>query len=385
MRTRIPDLLDMVGQLVAASSVSSFDPELDQSNRGVIDLLSGWLEDLGFDIRQVPISDRDDKLNLVAQLGSGAGGLALAGHSDTVPCDPAAWQTDPWHLRVDGDTLYGLGVCDMKAFFAAVVAAAGRLTADALLDPLFIVATADEESGMRGAQALVDDGSLHAAEVLIGEPTTGVPVRAHKGVMAEALRLYGTAGHSSDPAAGDNALDGMAACLHAMIEWRSELASRNRDAFFAVPVPTVNFGRIRGGDSFNRICEACELHLDVRLLPGMKPEQVHDSLRECVAETLRGSALRWELEPLMVAKHPWQSPADAPIVRAAEEVTGAPARAAMFGTEARYFEQLGMQVVLLGPGDIRHAHAVDEQLSATALRRSVDQLEALVRRRCRRC
>jgi acetylornithine deacetylase len=116
----------------------------------------------------------------------------------------------------------------------------------------------------------------------------------------------------------------------------------------------------------------------------MQPAQVRDSLRERIAQTLRGSELRWELEPLMVAVPPWQSAADAGIVRAAEEVTGAAARSVMFATEAPYFGQLGMQAVLLGPGDIRHAHAVDEQTSTVALHRSVGQLAALVERRCGR-
>ena len=37
-------LLDHIRQLIAVPSVSSVSPLLDQSNRPVIDLLAGWLE-----------------------------------------------------------------------------------------------------------------------------------------------------------------------------------------------------------------------------------------------------------------------------------------------------------------------------------------------------
>ena len=51
----LPTLKDQFAALIAAPSVSCTQPALDQSNRQVIDLLAGWLGDLGFrcDIQQV--------------------------------------------------------------------------------------------------------------------------------------------------------------------------------------------------------------------------------------------------------------------------------------------------------------------------------------------
>ena len=39
-----------------------------------------------------------NKANLIATLGSGPGGLVLAGHTDTVPCNESLWQSDPFQL-----------------------------------------------------------------------------------------------------------------------------------------------------------------------------------------------------------------------------------------------------------------------------------------------
>ncbi|HCO61323.1 MAG TPA: acetylornithine deacetylase, partial [Porticoccaceae bacterium] len=56
--------------------------------------------------------------NLIATLGSGPGGLVLAGHTDTVPCDEGLWRQSPFELTERDNKLYGLGICDMKSFFA---------------------------------------------------------------------------------------------------------------------------------------------------------------------------------------------------------------------------------------------------------------------------
>src|SRR5699024_5250064 len=139
-----------------------------------------------------------------------------------------------------------------------------ELRARDLRRPLTILATADEESGMTGAKALVDDGRPIGRYTLIGEPTGLRPIHLHKGVMMEAVRLIGRSGHSSNPAFGVNALEAMALALNEILAWRADLQRRYRDARFLVPEPTLNLGHIRGGDNPNRICAEVELHFDLR-------------------------------------------------------------------------------------------------------------------------
>ena len=99
MTRPLPQPLKMLQDLVAAPSVSSARPELDQGNRGVIDLLAGWAEGLGMSVEVLPVPGHSDKFNLIATLGEGPGGLVLAGHTDTVPCNPERWQSDPFALE----------------------------------------------------------------------------------------------------------------------------------------------------------------------------------------------------------------------------------------------------------------------------------------------
>jgi acetylornithine deacetylase len=56
---------------------------------------------------------------------------------------------------------------------------------------------------------------------VIGEPTGMKPIRLHKGILMEAIRVRGASGHSSDPSLGNNALEGMHQVLGELLAWRT--------------------------------------------------------------------------------------------------------------------------------------------------------------------
>ncbi|HHH39419.1 MAG TPA: acetylornithine deacetylase [Sedimenticola sp.] len=377
-----PPLLQMIGELIAAPSVSSVDPALDHSNQAVVALLSGWLEDLGFRVETLAIDGRPGKFNLVASAGSGPGGLVFSGHTDTVPFDDHRWHTDPFRLDQRDGRLYGLGTSDMKAFLALVIEAVRTLDLERLREPLVLLATADEETTMCGARALLETSRRLGRHAVIGEPTGLRPVRMHKGIAMEVIRLQGRAGHSSDPALGVSALEGMHRVMGEILAWREELQRRFRNPLFAVAVPTLNLGHIHGGDNPNRICAACELHIDLRPLPGMELDQLRAELADRLRAATAGSGLGVTLESTFDGIPAMETPASAAIVRAAEALTGHPAGSVAFGTEAPYLQQLGLETLILGPGDIEQAHQPDEFLRLDRLRPTIDLVQSLVRRFC---
>ena len=97
----------------------------------------------------------------------------------------------------------------MKAFFALAIEAIRGVNLRQLKHPLILLATADEESTMCGAQSLVEANRRMGRHALIGEPTGLRPVRMHKGISMETIRLKGRSGHSRNPALGVSALEGM--------------------------------------------------------------------------------------------------------------------------------------------------------------------------------
>lgn len=377
-----PKLLDMIAALIATPSISSVNPDFDQGNRGVIELLAGWLSALGFRAEILPIADQPDKANLIATLGSGPGGLVLAGHTDTVPFDQGRWKHDPFRLTCADGRLYGLGTSDMKAFLALAVEAASSFTAPQLQQPLIIVATADEESSMSGAKALVDARRPQAHYAVIGEPTGMRPVRMHKGILMEAIHLRGRSGHSSDPALGNSALEGMHRVLGELLRWRAELQAQNRNPLFAVPYPTLNLGHIHGGDNPNRICADCELHIDLRPIPGMDLQALREIMQTRLRAVIQDTGLELSCRPLFDGTPAMETAASSEIVRATEALTGHQAGAVAFGTEGPYFTQMGINTVVLGPGDIDQAHQPDEYLAEARIAPMLELLRKLIQQFC---
>ncbi|MEX2340552.1 MAG: acetylornithine deacetylase [Aquisalimonadaceae bacterium] len=377
-----PPLIDMLRQLIAIPSVSSVTPALDQGNRAVVECLAEWLEGLGFACELQPIPNAPDKANLIATLGRGDGGLVLAGHTDTVPYDESGWSSDPFRLSERDGRLYGLGTSDMKSFLGLIIEAVRDIRAADVKQPLVVLATADEESGMTGAKALVDGQRRIGRHAVIGEPTGLRPIRMHKGVMMEAIRIQGRSGHSSDPSLGANALEGMLRVMNDIVAWRQQLQSKNVDPRFEVPVPTLNLGHIHGGDNPNRICGYCELHIDIRPMPGMNLEELRHMLRQRLPRVLGDERLSLELVSLFPGLPAMETPETARIVRATEALTGTQAEAVAFGTEGPYLRDLGMDVVILGPGDIAQAHQLDEYLATDRLQPTVDLLRKLIQQFC---
>ena len=377
-----PDTRYMIDRLIAEPSVSSVNGQWDQTNERVIDLLAEWCDTLGFGVEKLAVPGSSGKYNLIATIGRGPDGLVLSGHTDTVPFDHNRWSSDPFKATEREGRLFGLGTADMKSFFALSLAAIGQLDFARLKHPLVLVATADEESSMSGARALVDAQRRLGRYAVIGEPTALKPIRMHKGIAMEAIRLKGQSGHSSDPSLGVNALEGMNKVISELLAWRADLQQRYRNPAFAVPVPTLNLGHIHGGDNPNRICADSELHFDLRQLPGMALPALREELDARLARTLDNSGLQFERVSLFEGIPAMETDATSAIVKAAEQLTGHSAEAVAFGTEGPYLNSLGMQTIILGPGHINQAHQPDEFISLDQIEPGIKLLRSLIQRFC---
>ena len=154
MKNTLPPFIEIYRALIATPSISATEEALDQSNASLITLLADWFKDLGFKVEVQAVPGTRNKFNMLASTGQGAGGLLLAGHTDTVPFDDGRWTRDPFTLTEHDNKLYGLGTADMKGFFAFILDALRDVDVTTLKKPLYILATADEETSMAGAISL---------------------------------------------------------------------------------------------------------------------------------------------------------------------------------------------------------------------------------------
>jgi acetylornithine deacetylase/succinyl-diaminopimelate desuccinylase-like protein len=217
------DLLAAARDLIAADSVSA------NGNLRAVEVLEGVAKRLGLETyRQEATALGAPQANLIVH-PKGApprdGGLLLVTHTDTVGPGPLdLWtKTNPWVLEQEGDTLYGLGVADVKLDSLAKLQALAHAPPSAHGKVAFL-GTFAEEVGCLGARHFVNDPPFRPAWVSCGEPSELAIIDAHKGYLVAHLLLddpaptpapdqrlritvTGKAAHSSTPHLGVNAID----------------------------------------------------------------------------------------------------------------------------------------------------------------------------------
>ncbi|MFV7785630.1 acetylornithine deacetylase [Shewanella marisflavi] len=377
-----PDIKQSFSELIATPSISALEAELDMSNQGVVTLLSQWLSDLGFECQIQAVPDTRGKNNLLAKIGQGRGGLLLAGHTDTVPFDEGRWSQDPFTLTEKDNRWYGLGTCDMKGFFALVIEAVRQMPTQDFVRPLYILASADEETTMNGAKAFAQSKAIAPEYALIGEPTGLKPVYMHKGHLAQGIRITGRSGHSSDPDKGLNAIEIMHQVISQLLKLKQHLADNYREEAFSVPYPTMNFGHIHGGDAANRICGCCDLHLDIRPLPGLPLEVLEQLLIQYLAELSQRYPGAINISQLYPGSQPFAGQADNQWSQLVAQLSNTAPEVVNYATEAPYIQQLGCQTLVWGPGSIEQAHQPDEYLDTAYINKTVDLLKQLIYQAC---
>ncbi|MDT5159124.1 MAG: acetylornithine deacetylase [Acidobacteriota bacterium] len=362
------------------------DSRSSVSNLELIRHVLPRVEAAGLCARLFPYTDESGvkKFNLVAvHPASIADGdeieLALVGHADTVPFDPA-W-AEALALTEREGKLYGRGACDTKGFIAAALVAIEETDVRRLARPFAFVLTADEEVGCLGAKRLAESRPFSVRHAVVGEPTSLQPMRAGKGYCLADVTVRGREGHSAYPHLGVSAIT-RAARLVTRIEQIAEALKREAHEAFDPPHTTINVGLISGGTAKNIIAGVCRFTLEWRPVPGQRAEHVAELFAREV-ESLRMEEESFDCEMVLTRLDAgMETSADAPLVVALEELTGKAAGTISFGTEAPQLAQLGADAVVFGPGDIRVAHRTGEFVPATELREAVGILRRTIERFC---
>jgi succinyl-diaminopimelate desuccinylase len=197
--------------------------------------------------------------------------VVLEGHLDVVPGHDEQFQP-----KLEGDRLFGRGAYDMKGALACMLLALTDLR-DSTKVRVRLGNVPDEESeeeDERGGDLLVDSGFV-GDFAITGEPTDMHVGVAAKGVLAMRLEIAGRAAHGARPWLGDNAI------LRAVEVFRGieslPFASQSSELFDR---PSINLGRISGGDALNKVPDTCFIDVDVRYLPEQNPDEILAQVRE---------------------------------------------------------------------------------------------------------
>ncbi|MCA8886870.1 MAG: acetylornithine deacetylase, partial [Hyphomonadaceae bacterium] len=278
--SEISATLEILTRLIA------FDTTSRNSNLELIAWVEDFLGQRGIVSRRVT-NPEGTKANLYASIGPDvAGGVVLSGHTDVVPVDDQPWTSDPWVLTERGGKFYGRGTADMKTFVALALAHVDSARAAALMRPIILALSYDEEIGCLGAPAMIQDLAARtnkASAVIVGEPTSMKVVSAHKGVRSFIVDVVGREGHSSLPDQGVSAVM-EALKLMALVAEMGEEARALTHPHFNPPGPTMTIGKVEGGTASNILARRCSFVWDCRCPETAQGDAIEARFRALAAD-----------------------------------------------------------------------------------------------------
>jgi len=345
----------MVDERILAERLISYDTSRSEELVAAAGFVKGWLESRDIEVLH---HDHNGLPVLVAEVGPAHKDLACVvfhGHLDVVP-----GRQEQYEPRIDGDKLFGRGAYDMKGALAAMMCALKDVERQERVR-VRLVCVPDEESeelDERATEGVVERG-LGGNFAITGEPTNlHIGVEA-KGVLAMSIEVHGRAAHSSTPWLGDNAV------LKAIDVFRAiETLPFSRESSEMFDRPSINLGRIKGGDALNKVPDECTMAVDIRYLPGQDPAEILtqvESIPEIdVTRTFIGP-------PVSVARTD-------PYVRALREAVARSIRGEAMSvgrdgaSDAASFLGAGIPAVEFGPAGAGH-HGPEEWVSVSSMAR----------------
>jgi succinyl-diaminopimelate desuccinylase len=332
----------------------TYDTSTFEGMQAAAGFVKGWLE-----ARDVEVTGEmhNGRPVLAATVGpADAPTVVFHGHLDVVPAVPELFEP-----RVDGDRLYGRGAYDMKGGLASMMCALHDVAAQEGVRVHFLCVCdeeSEEEDEDRGSTYLVAKG-YQGDFAITGEPTDlHIGVQA-KGVLVLRIEVTGVSAHGSTPWIGDNAV------VRAIDVFRQiESLPFARESSDLFDRPSINLGRIAGGDAINRVPDSCVIDVDIRYLPGQDADAILDSINALDGATATRTFHR---HPVMVDR-------ENVFVRALgaglAEIVGKSDEQISVGrhgaSDATAFLDVGVPAVECGPTGAGH-HGPDEWVSIRSL------------------
>lgn len=362
---------DLVELLSALVRIDSINPDLVAGAAGegeIARIVADWLENAGLDVEVEEVAP--GRFNAVG-IARGSGGgrtLLLNAHMDTVGI---AGMERPFEAGVRDGRLYGRGSYDMKAGLVAIMLAGAEAARAGLRGDVIVSAVCDEEVASIGSARVAERFRADAA--IVSEPTEMRLALAHKGFVGFEVEVRGRAAHGSRPDLGIDAIARMGHVLVGIEELDRRLRAAPTHALLGSG--SLHASVIEGGQEFSSYPERCLLKGERRTIPGEPVELVEGELRELLGD------LDGEVR-VVVARQPFETPAEAPIAELVGRHAGGPEIVGVpFWADSALFSAAGIPTVVFGPAG-EGAHAVEEWVDLASVARCAEIYTEVARELC---
>ncbi|WED43065.1 acetylornithine deacetylase [Legionella cardiaca] len=368
------DNLQWLTKLIGFNTISS------NSNMLLIEAIAVWFKLHHID-SQIIHGPAEGKANLFATIpakdGQTQGGILLSGHTDVVPVAGQLWATDPFVATEKDGKIYGRGASDMKGFIAVVLALVPEFIALQLSKPIHFAFTYDEEVGCIGVDFLIEylqKIGIQPEGCIVGEPSNMRPIIGEKSRQVYHCQIQGLAAHSSRADKGCNAIEYASQLICYIRKIANHLREQGPfDNDFDLPYTTISTNIVSGGTATNVIAGTCELLFEVRYLPQFLQQNFRSQIENYINSELLPEMKKIYPEAAIYLNLNSDSSGfvaseDAPITKLVRRITGIGERLKVsYSTEARAYQDAGINTVVCGPGNIEQAHRPNEFITIEQL------------------
>ncbi len=371
------DVGNLASELVKIQSGSFMDSQEEE----IAAYICEWLTGHGIETEIYEVEK--GRPNVVARIRGREGpSLLLTGHTDTVP---AYDMEDAFSGRNENGMIYGRGTTDMKGALAAMMVAMAAIKKSEidLEGDLWFAAVVDEEEQGKGTKALISNW-CGASATIVGEPTSMNIALGNKGLEWININVFGRKVHGSAQKDGINAIAMASRFITYLYDaYVPEILEKRNHPVLGNP--TVNIGKICGGDQPSTVADLCSVQLDRRAIPGETIDQVYRELHK-IFEIMKEKYPGFEAEAKDMFEGqndlphlPFYTDGDVDIVKAIQAAAKSSGLHERELTVCHAWTDAGFianntdsDCVIMGPGDITLAHSINEAVS-------VDELEDAAR------
>jgi succinyl-diaminopimelate desuccinylase len=289
---------------------------------------------------------------LTTTVGSGNKTIVLNGHLDVVP-----GEEEQFVPKIEGKKFFGRGSYDMLGAVSAMMSAMKSLSEKKLdCRVVLMLVPTEETDGSIGTQYLIKKG-ISGDFAICGEPTNLNISIMSKGVLQLRITSFGVSAHGGTPWLGENAI------LKAQDVFKNikslPFTNAKNDYFDG---PSINLGKLYGGDVINRVPDQASMEIDIRYLPGQDVGEIIEQIRSI------DSSLKIEILQMADAV---QTDKHNPYIRRLKKVMRDRGIKSSFiaqhGTaDTRFFHEAGIPSVEFGPIGANH-HGPDEYVDIMSL------------------
>lgn len=342
------------------SKLIAVDTQIQNSTLEAVEWIKSYLSEYGVHAEFIYNKDKS-RASLLATVGDkNSSGYIFSGHLDTVPADDSFYKQTAFKLLKEGDKYYGRGVCDMKGSIACFLSQVPNILKSG--KTAHLVLTHDEEGGFEAIKQLIDDTSVSKflskqKGCIVMEPTNIEPVVSHKGCRFLNVDVIGKSGHSSNPSICIDAIEGAVKSYNIITSKFNELSVKyGKNNNYIEPLSTLTVGKFNGGEAINTV----SANANYSILTRENPKCDFDSFWNNILSDIKLNAKISKKQNLYVL--PFKSTLDEKFLNYLGDI-----KHVSYGTEAGFFEKIGVPTVVCGPGDIAQAHTKDEYIYASQL------------------